>query len=104
MRRLFWISVGVGATVYVLQKVNKVNAVTTHLTPAGISSAVNNLADSLRSLSTEFRSSMAQHEEAITQAVLTEHTPRAAQRYGQDPDLAWESEFAFDSDDPEQYF
>lgn len=104
MRRLFWISVGVGATIYVLQKVNKVNAVTNHLTPAGISSAVNNLADSFRSLSTEFKASMEQHEEAITQALLAEHTPRATQRFGQSPESAWESDFAFDSDDPEQYF
>lgn len=98
MRRLFWVSVGVGATVYVLRKVSKVNAVATHLTPGGMAAAVNNLADSLRTASGELKTSMAEHEEALTEALLSGPSRRSKETD------RWEREFTADFDDPEQYF
>ncbi len=102
MRRVFWISVGVGVTVYVLQKVNKASAVANHLTPAGIANAVNNLADSVREVSGEFRASMAEHEKNLTNALLSGRASAPSNREARhrEPDF---SEFAFDGD-PEEYF
>lgn len=98
MRRLFWVAVGAGATVYALRKVSKVNAVASRLTPSGMAAAVNNLAESLRAASAELRTSMAEHEEALTEALLS-----GASRRSTESD-AWEREFTPDFDDPEQYF
>ncbi len=102
MRRVFWISVGVGVTVYVLQKVNRASAMANHLTPAGISNAVNNLAESIREVSGEFKDSMAEHEMNLTNALLSGRgsAPRNRGARHREQDF---SEFASDGD-PEEYF
>lgn len=104
MRRLFWVSVGVGATIYVLRKASKVNAVAGHLTPGGVSTAVNNLADSLRTLATEFKASMSEHEGALAEALLTDPEPARPARSPRHSAYPAFDEFGFDSDDPDQYF
>ena len=81
MRRLFWVSVGVGATVYVLRKVSKVNAVATHLTPGGMAAAVNNLADSLRTASAELKPPW-RNTKRLTEALLGTYRDRRSRRVG----------------------
>lgn len=103
MRRLFWVAVGVGVTVYVVRKVNQANEVASQFTPAGIVGALNNVADSVRSFTSEFKESMAEHEERLSQALLSEpeESPQARRRsprYDMDPD------FVFDEGDPEEFF
>lgn len=102
IRRVFWISVGVGATIYVLQKVNRVNSVAAHLTPGGMASAVNNLAGAMRTATSEFKASMAEHEEALTEALLTDRRS-AGGRHRRPVDTEWDGEFVFGEDDPEEY-
>lgn len=97
IRRVFWISVGVGATIYVLRKANRATAAVSRFTPDGVASAVNSLADSLRDFTSEFTASMAQHEETLLEALTSETDPRPAPS-------AWDSEFDFDEGDPEEYF
>lgn len=104
MRRLFWVAVGVGATVYTLRKVSKVNAIAARFTPGGMSSAVNNLADSLRQLSADFTTSMAENETAITAAVIEGTGPADARGQTRGPEDSWDgdwaSEIEADTDDP----
>lgn len=97
IRRVFWISVGVGATIYVLRRANRASAVVSRFTPDGVASAVNDLAASLRELSSEFAASMARHEETLLEALTSDDAPRSAP-------TSWDPEFDFDEGDPEEYF
>lgn len=102
MRRVFWVSVGVGATIYVLRKVGKVNAVAAQFTPAGVSTAVNNLAESLKALTAEFKASMVEHETALTEALL-KGEGKAARRTTAREETPWPAEFAAEADSDEYF-
>lgn len=93
MKRLLWISVGVGITIYTLRKISQANETLAHFTPAGIASAAAGAGDNLRLLGASFRESMAEHEAYLTQALF-------------EPKLETDPgpESRFDDDDPEEYF
>lgn len=103
MKRLIWISVGVGITIYVLRKVNKVNEKASQFTPAGIASAAAGLTENVRNLGIEFRESMKEHEARLTEALLERNTEKGwgIPRSGTTP---LHPEYDLDEDDPEEYF
>lgn len=78
IRRIFWVSVGVGATIYVLNKMSKVNALTAHLTPGGVAQALTGLAESLRDVTGELATNIAANEAAIRDALLAAETEKPA--------------------------
>ena len=84
MKRLFWIGVGVAVTVVVLKQVsklnNRVNDVTTALTPAGIAASISSLAEGVGTLGTQLRQSMAENEEALRNALLPDEQTLARAR------------------------
>ena len=86
IRRAFWVSVGAGATIYALRKLGQVNAAAAHLTPAGIASALADLAGSLRGLGGQLSQSMAAHEQAILDALTGTGEPRPRRAAPHDPD------------------
>lgn len=74
MKRMFWIGVGVVATVVVLRQVAKVNdrvsTVARAVSPAGIGESVTQLATQVKDLGQQLRTSMAENEAALTAALL----------------------------------
>lgn len=74
MKRLFWIGVGVAATVVVLRQVTRVNdrvGEAVHaVSPAGIAESITSLAASVREAGAQLRTSMAEHEAALAEALL----------------------------------
>lgn len=109
MRRLFWVAVGVGTTVYVLRKVGKVSTVAQKVAPASLTESVSQLAASLQQATSEFRSTMAEQEQRLTQMLLpdedTTQRARATRRNSRDGPGTFESSpsWGLDSDDPELY-
>ncbi|MGC0142522.1 MULTISPECIES: hypothetical protein [unclassified Pseudactinotalea] len=74
MKRLFWIGVGVAASVVVLRKVQQVNSqigeVAHAVSPAGIADSVSSMARNLKEAVTTLRESMAENEAALSAALL----------------------------------
>ena len=74
MKRLFWVGVGVGATVVVLRKVQQtrhhLDQVAGAVSPRGIAQSVSSLADSLQATVSTLRESMTANEAALTAALL----------------------------------
>ncbi|SEE06180.1 hypothetical protein [Ruania alba] len=83
MKRLLWVGVGVGITVVVLRQVGKANervgAITQAVSPAGLAGSITSLATAAKDLTDQLRSSMAEHEQSLTAALLPseEETSRA---------------------------
>lgn len=99
VRRLFWVSVGVGVTVYVLTKVNKANAIINRFTPEGVSASVTNLAQTLRQASSDLKEAMAENEQAITEA-LTAPSDSARDPQSRSIDPWWDTEAFLDEENP----
>lgn len=84
MKRVFWIGVGVAATVVVLRQVSKVNDKVTEVaysvSPAGIANSIASLGRTVREAGAQLRESMAANEAALTAALLPseEEQTRAA--------------------------
>ena len=99
IRRLFWVSVGVGVTVYVLTKANKANSVLSRFTPDGVSESLTNVASSIRQAASDLKEAMAEHEQALTQA-LTEPPNSTNPARSRSMDPVWDTDFFLDPDNP----
>lgn len=89
MKRLFWVGVGVAATVVVLRKVQQVSdqvgQVAHAVSPAGIAESISVLATNLKDAVTTVRQEMGANEAALTAALLpSEDEQRRARRHRQD--------------------
>ena len=84
MKRLFWIGVGVGATVVVLRKVQRASdqlgQVAHAVSPAGIAESLTGMAKALTSTVTQLRAAMAANEAALTAALLPSEEEQARSR------------------------
>lgn len=84
MKRVFWIGVGVAVTVVALRQVSKlndrVNDVAGAVSPAGIAASIGSLAENVSTLGTRLRESMAQHEDALRDALLPDEETLAQAR------------------------
>lgn len=84
MRRAVWIGIGVVGTVVVLRQVAKANqrfgAVTKLTSPSGIADSITSLAVAAKELTEQLRTSMAQNEAALTQALLPDEEEVARAR------------------------
>jgi hypothetical protein len=70
MRRLFWMAVGAGAGIYAVRKVTSTATRTAEaFTPAGVSSGLSDLAQSLRYFADEVRAGMSEREEELREAL-----------------------------------
>lgn len=104
MRRLFWVAVGVGASVVVLRRIDRATGRLHALAPANLADSIGRLADSLREATTEFTAAMATHEARLTETLLApaDAPPRATRRNSgrsAGPPDGW----GLDSDDPDLY-
>lgn len=76
MRRVIWFGLGIAVTVvaagYVARTHERFKMVSAVSSPAGIGEQVGQLAVAVRDVADEFRRSMAEHEENLTQALLGE--------------------------------
>ncbi|UFU01557.1 hypothetical protein LQF12_08405 [Ruania suaedae] len=74
MKRLLWVGVGVAVTVVVLRQAGKANervgAIAHAVSPAGLAESVTTLASAARDLTEQLRTSMAEHEDRLTAALL----------------------------------
>lgn len=114
MKRLVWVGVGVGVgvalTVVALRQVAKVNtrvtSVAEALRPAGIAAQVAGLAQTVRELGDQLRTSMAEHEDALRSAVLAdeETLARAREVRAARSRRAEDTEIEDLLDDPDRYF
>ncbi|MBK5249832.1 MAG: hypothetical protein JJE50_10470 [Actinomycetales bacterium] len=81
MRRLFWVGIGVAATVVVLRQVAKVNdrvsTVARAVSPVGIGESISRLATNVKGLGEQLRTSMAENEAALTAALLPSEEERS---------------------------
>lgn len=84
MKRLFWIGVGVAVTVVVLRQVSRlndrVNDVAGAVSPAGIAASIGSLAENVATLGSDLRRSMAEHEDALREALLPDEETLARAR------------------------
>ncbi|QOR69063.1 hypothetical protein IM660_09925 [Ruania alkalisoli] len=84
MKRLLWVGVGVAVTVVVLRQVGKANervgAIARAVSPAGLAESVTTLAEAARDLTDQLRSSMAEHEDRLTAALLPSEEEQARAR------------------------
>lgn len=70
MRRLFWISVGAGAGVYAVHRVNRATAaVSEAVSPRGLARSIDNLGDALREFADEVRTAMTERELELVDAL-----------------------------------
>lgn len=80
MKRLFWVGVGVAVTVVALRQVSKLNnrvgTVVHAVSPAGLGESISGLAASLRESAATLKESMAEHEAALTAALLPSEAER----------------------------
>ncbi len=66
MRRMFWMAVGAGATVYVMRRVSKAAE---SYSASGLSQRVSELADAVRYFADEVRAGMAERELELRDAL-----------------------------------
>ena len=106
MRRLFWVAVGVGATVVALRRVERATGVVRTLAPANVADSLGRLAESLTRAGSEFRAAMAEQEQRLTEALLTPERDtggRRARRGPATPASDAPDDWGLDSDDPDLY-
>lgn len=84
MKRLIWVGVGVVVTVVVLRQVARMNDRVTEVagavSPAGIAASIGSLASEVKTLGSQLRESMAEHEDALRGALLPDEDTLARAR------------------------
>lgn len=103
MRRLFWVAVGVGATVAALRKVERATGVARNLAPGNLADSIGRLAQSLREATAEFSTAMAEQEARLTETLLAERPAGAASGSVARRAARRSDDWGLDSDDPDLY-
>lgn len=74
MKRLFWFGIGVAVTVVAARQVARLNSrvdgVARVISPAGLAGSISSLAGSITEMTAQLRSSMAENERALRNALL----------------------------------